>query len=225
MSRGLWETTVGKKVAMAATGLLLVGFVLGHMAGNLKAFLGPDSFNHYAEWLRVVGEPALPRGVALWLARVVLLAAVVVHIVAAVQLARRSRAARPQGYEKEDSLTFSYASRTMRWGGVIIALFVVYHILHFTTGTAHRDFVAGEPYRNLVVGFSSPLVVGVYLLAIAALSFHLYHGIWSVFQTFGIAGSARTPWRRSVAAGVAGVLFVGFMAVPFGVLLGLITLP
>ncbi|MEZ4414738.1 MAG: succinate dehydrogenase cytochrome b subunit [Gemmatimonadota bacterium] len=224
-SPGLWNSTVGKKIVMAGSGILLVGFVLGHMAGNLKVFLGAAAFNHYAEWLREVGEPALPRGVALWLVRALLLAAVLVHIVAAWQLARRSRAARPTGYQKEQALSFSYASRTMRWGGVILLLFIVYHLLHFTIGTVHPDFDRADPFRNLVIGFSNPLIVLVYAVAMGALCFHLYHGVWSVFQTLGFVGEHRGGWRRSLAAAIALGLFAGFMSVPLAVTFGLVGLP
>jgi succinate dehydrogenase / fumarate reductase, cytochrome b subunit len=218
----LYRSTVGKKVLMAGTGIVLFGFVFAHMVGNLKMLLGPESMNHYAEWLREVGYPALPHGAGLWIFRIVLLLALVVHVIAAVQLARRSRGARDRGYTKFQDLSDSYASRTMRWGGVILFFFVVYHILHFTTGQAHVDFVAGDAYRNYVVAFQSPLIFGVYLLAQTALCFHLYHGVWSVFQTLGLNHPKYNHLRRPFAVVFALVVFIGFMTPPTLVLAGVL---
>lgn len=219
----LGSSTVGKKVVMALTGLVLVLFVLVHMAGNLKAFQGPEAFNGYAEALREVGYPFLPRRGALWILRLVLLASVGLHVWAAYLLYRTSRAARSVDYRKRESLVFSYASRTMRWGGVIILAFVVYHVLHFTTGTAHLEFVDGDPYRNLVSAFRRPLVSSAYAVAMAALGLHLYHGIWSTFQTLGLSHPKYDRFRRPLAATVAGLLVVGFLAVPVAVMAGWIS--
>ena len=137
----IWDSTVGKKIAMAVTGIILIGFIVVHMLGNLKVFQGPEAFNHYAEGLRELGAPFFGRSQLLWLLRIGLIVSVIIHIVAATQLTLRARAARRQGYRKFDSLAFSYASRTMVWGGVIILLFVVYHLLHFTFGAhvVHPD--------------------------------------------------------------------------------------
>lgn len=219
----LVRSSVGKKVVMALTGAVLVFFVVGHMAGNLKAFQGPEAFNHYAEGLRDVGEPFFPREGVLWIVRAVLLASVALHVWAAWVLSRTSRAARPVGYREEESLVFSYASRTMRWGGVILLAFVIYHLLHFTTGQAHPDFVAGDAYHNLVVGFQNPLVVVAYLVAMTALVFHLYHGIWSGFQTLGLNHPRWNRFRRPLAAAMALVVFFGFVAVPLAVQAGVIS--
>lgn len=219
----LHRTTVGKKVLMGISGLILAGFVLAHMAGNLKMLQGPEAMNGYAEFLREVGYPVLPRYGALWLVRVVLLGALLVHAVAAFQLWARSRAARPTRYAKERDLSFTYASRTMRWGGVILLLFVVYHILHFTTGHAHPDFVYGDVYRNVVIGFRNPLVLGVYVVAQAALCLHLFHGIWSALQTLGANHPKYNHLRRPLAFGLALVVFVGFLVPPIAVALGFIS--
>lgn len=223
----LYRTTVGKKVLMAVSGVVLFGFVFVHMLGNLK-MLFPAADGHYAmdvyaEFLREVGYPLLPHEGVLWLARFVLLAAVGVHVVSAVQLTRLSRAARPAGYAKEESLSLSYASRTMRWGGVILLLFVVYHLLHFTTGQAHSTFVAGAVHQNYVAAFRSPLVFGVYFVAQAALCLHLYHGVWSFFQTLGLSHPRYNHLRRPFAAGFALVVFVGFLTPPALVLAGVIS--
>lgn len=219
----LTASTVGKKVLMAVSGAILVLFVLLHMLGNLKALAGPEAFNTYAEGIREVAYPFAPHQSVLWALRVVLLAAVAVHVWAAAVLWLRSRAARDVPYRKDDALVFSYASRTMRWGGVIILAFVVYHILHFTTGTVHGDFVPGDAYHNLVVGFQSPLVVVAYLVAVGALAFHLYHGIWSAFQTVGANHPRYNAIRRPLAGLLTGLVFLGFAIVPVGILVGWIS--
>lgn len=238
----LYRSTVGKKVLMALSGIVLFLFVLVHMAGNLKMLqgchaAGPEEaaaglsvpgqvcgMDTYAEFLREVGYPVVPHGAVLWVTRLILLGAVGMHLLAAFQLWSRSRAARGKAYEKEDSLSFSYASRTMRWGGVIILLFIVYHILHFTTGQAHVDFRPGGVYHNYVVAFQNPLVLGAYVLAQLALVFHLYHGVWSVFQTLGANHPRWNRFRRPFAAGYALVVFVGFLIPPVLVFAGAITL-
>ncbi|MDX1566755.1 MAG: succinate dehydrogenase cytochrome b subunit [Longimicrobiales bacterium] len=219
----LYASTVGKKILMAVSGAILVLFVLGHMAGNLKAFQGPEAFNAYAEGIREVGYPFLPHRGALWIMRIALLGAVGVHIWAALVLYLKSRAARAVEYRKKESLSFSYASRTMRWGGVIILAFVVYHLLHFTTGTAHHDFIPGDAYHNLVAGFENPLIALAYMVAVGALAFHLYHGIWSVFQTVGANNPRYNLFRRPLAGVLTGLVFVGFIIVPVAVLAGWIS--
>ncbi len=223
----LYESSIGKKVAMAVSGLLLVGFVVGHMLGNLKAFqpwdgVGMHPLDAYGEYLRTLGYPVLPEYGLLWGVRLALLLAIGVHITAAFQLWRQSRSARSSSYGKARPQVFSYASRTMRWGGVIILFFVVYHLLHMTAGTVHPDFEYGAVYQNLVAGFQSPLIVAVYLIAVGALSLHLYHGIWSVFATLGAQNPKVERWRRPVAALVSGGLFVGYAAVPLAVLAGIL---
>jgi succinate dehydrogenase / fumarate reductase, cytochrome b subunit len=221
----LYRSSVGKKALMAVSGILLAGFVLAHMLGNLKMFQGPEAMDGYAVFLKELGYPVLPEYGALWITRLALLAAVGIHAVAAFQLWRTSRAARGASYRKEDSQVFSYASRTMRWGGVIILLFVVYHILHFTTGTVHSDFEYASVYRNVVIGFQSVPVSLFYLVAVGSLSLHLYHGIWSVFSTLGVQNPKVTRLRRPLAAGLSILLFVGYAAVPLGVMAGVLTLP
>ncbi len=216
-------STVGKKVVMAVTGIVLWGFVLAHMIGNLKVLQGAESMNGYAEWIREVAYPVLPNEGALWIFRAVLLVAVLLHVWAAWSLYRTSASAREVPYRNQEHISFSYASKTMRWGGVIILLFVIYHILHFTTGQAHRDFVAGDVYRNFLVAFQSPWVLGAYLLAQAALGLHLYHGIWSLMQTLGLNHPRYNRYRRPVAAGFARLIFIGFMTPPLLVFAGVIS--
>lgn len=224
----LYRTTVGKKIVMALTGAVLFGFVLGHMLGNLKMLAprsedGAYAMDVYAAFLRDFGYPLIPHEGFLWLARIVLLGAVVAHVVAAVQLSRTSWQARPRGYAKEDSPTLSYASRTMRWGGVIVLLFVIYHILHFTTGQAHTSFVEGAVHRNYVIAFRNPVVYAVYFVAQVALCLHLYHGVWSFFQTLGLNHPKYNRLRRPFATAYALVVFVGFLSPATLVLAGVIS--
>lgn len=221
----LYRSSVGKKVLMAVTGALFVLFVLGHMYGNLKAFYGPEQFNHYAEFLRDMGAPLLPHGQLLWIIRIALLVAVGIHVLAALQLWRVSYVARPVRYERglhvEES---TFASRTMRWGGLLLLLFVALHILHLTTGTVHPDFIPGDAYNNLVVGFQAwPVAVG-YIVVMTALAFHLYHGVWSGLQTLGFNHPRYNGYRRPLAAIITAVVFVGFISVPVGVLAGILAI-
>jgi succinate dehydrogenase / fumarate reductase cytochrome b subunit len=217
----LYRSTVGKKILMAVTGIFLLLFVIGHMLGNLKIFAGQEKFDGYAHWLREMGAPLFGHGQALWLVRIVLLAAVALHIVAAVQLTLTSWRARDVKYHTVERLAFSYASYTMRWGGVVVALYVIYHLLHLTWGVAHPDFGA-SPYRNVVTGFQVWWVALVYMLAMIPLGLHLYHGIWSGMQTLGVNDPSYNDSRRPIAAVVAILIVVGYLTVPIAVLTGLI---
>ena len=218
----LYRTSVGKKFYMAVSGAILIGFLVAHMVGNLKMYMGSEAFNHYAEFLREVGYPILPHMVGLWIFRIVLLGCVGLHMLSAWQVYTQSRNARGSKYTKEESLSFAYASRTMRWGGVIIATFVVYHLLHFTIGSVHPDFVQGDAYRNVVIGFQNPLVAGFYILALVMITFHVYHGLWSAFQTVGANHPKYNPYRRPLALVLALVLLAGFLSVPLGVMAGVL---
>lgn len=211
------RTSVGKKFLVAATGIIGVGFVFAHMVGNLHAFEGPRQLNEYAEGLRKLGEPLLPRSSLLWLMRSVLLVAVITHIVLTVQLARASRRARPVRYEHPGVVQASYASRTMRWGGAALLAFIVFHLMDLSWGV-HPDFIRGDVYHNAVNGFRRWPVTGVYLVALGALGMHLYHGTWSVCQTLGVN---RVRWDRAIRRGaltLALVISVGYAALPIGVL-------
>ncbi len=219
----LYRTSVGKKVVMALTGLILVGFVVAHMLGNLKVFTGGEHLNEYAEFLRTVGAPALPYGMALWIARIVLLVSVVLHIVAATQLTLQDRAGRPQRYAYHKKQAATYASLTMRWGGVIILLFVIYHILHFTTGTAHQNYIHGDVYHNVVSGFQVWYVSVIYIIAMVALGAHLYHGVWSMFQTLGLNNQTWNGVLRGIAVLTALAVVIGNIALPVAVLAGFLT--
>lgn len=219
-----FQSAVGKKAVMAVSGLILFGFVLLHMIGNLKLYEGRDKLNGYAGFLREVGSPALPAEGLLWIVRLVLLAAVVLHVWAAWQVTRMSRAARPAEYRRRDVVQASYAARTMRWGGVILVLFIVYHLLHFTTGTVHPEFMPGDVYTNVVIGFQNPLVSAFYVLAQVALGFHLYHGLWSLFQSLGWNHPRFNHWRRAFAHAFAWIVTLGNISFPLAVLAGLIHL-
>lgn len=227
MERGktLWRTTIGLKITMALSGIVWVGFVIGHMLGNLKVYQGAEAFNHYAEGLRVFGDPFLGHGQALWVARIVLIVALALHVWSAWRLARRSRAAREVGYRKREAIEFSRASRTMRWGGVAVLAFLVYHILHLTLGTVHPDFVPGDAYHNFVAGFQSLPVAGVYGVAMIALGLHLYHGVWSAFQTLGAGDGEQHEqgWHRGLAGVVALVVALGNLSFPVAVLTGIVS--
>jgi succinate dehydrogenase / fumarate reductase cytochrome b subunit len=214
--RPLWASTVGKKVVMAVSGLVLVAYLITHVLANLLVFQGPTQINAYSAFLHGTGG-------ALWAARLVLLAAAVVHVVAAVQLAARRGSARPVGYAAgRDPQVSTLASRTIRWGGALILVFLVYHILHFTTGTVHPDFVEADPYHNVIAGFRSPLVVAFYLVAMAAVGLHLYHGVWSSGRTLGVTPPSPRPLTRQVALVLAAFIWLGFTVIPIAVYAGAI---
>ncbi len=219
----LWGTMVGKKVVMAVTGIVLVGFVIAHMLGNLKIFLGAQAIDTYAAFLRTMGEPLFPYSVLLWVVRIVLLTCVALHVTAAVQLTRMSRAARPHGYDTKESIATTYAARTMRWSAVIVVLFIVYHLLHLTGGVVGWEpgqFRDLSVYHNVVAGFSVWYVSLFYIVAMACLCLHLDHGIWSLLQTLGWNNARTTSTLRTLSRGVALAVFVGFISVPVAVLAG-----
>nr|WP_247657244.1 succinate dehydrogenase cytochrome b subunit [Micromonospora sp. U56] len=210
---------------MAVTGILLVLFLVVHMLGNLKIFTGETSFDHYAHWLRDIGAPLLPHTWYLWIQRTVLTVAVVAHIVAATVLARRARAARPVKYAHRKKIQGSYAARTMRWGGVIILLFVIYHILDLTTGHLNPQGDASNPYGNVVTDFAPErwYVTLFYTLAIVTVGFHLRHGIFSALRSLGQQTPEGERRNRAIALVVAVGLCVGYLVVPFAVLTGLVS--
>ena len=218
----LYRSSLGKKAVMAVTGIVLWGFVLGHMLGNLKLIFGETSFNEYAEWLRVVGVPALPHSGILWGVRIVLLACLALHVHAAWSLTVMNRRARPLDYASRRPQQTGWAERSMRWSGVAILAFVVYHLLHFTTGDAHGDFLPGEVYHNVVVAFSNGWIALLYVAAMALLGMHLYHGLWSMFQSLGWNHPRFNPWRRAFAVAFALIVSLGFIVVPVVVFAGLV---
>ncbi|MEU1075752.1 MULTISPECIES: succinate dehydrogenase [unclassified Streptomyces] len=223
LTRTVWDSTVGKKTVMAVSGLIMLTYLAVHMFGNLKIFFGAGDFNGYAHWLRTVGEPFLHYEWALWIIRVVLVAAVVAHAVCAYQLSRRDLRARPDGYVHKRRRA-SYATRTMRWGGVILGLFIVWHILDLTTGTAHPGgFQSGHPYQNVVDTFSTWYGNTVYIVAMLALGLHVRHGLWSAAQTLGAGSAARDRFLKTLANALALVLTAGFVAVPVAVMTGVVS--
>jgi len=214
--RLLWDSSVGKKVIMAVTGLIMVAYLITHVLANLLVFQGPSKINAYSAFLHGTGG-------ALWAARLVLLAALVLHVVVAVQLASRRFEARPVGYAAgREPQVSTWASRTIRWGGGLILVFLVYHILHFTVGTAHPDFVEGDPYHNVSTGFRNLGVVIVYLVAMAAVGLHLYHGVWSSGRSLGMSPPSPNPFRRTAALVLALVVWLGFTVIPLAVYAGVV---
>ncbi|MFD7630949.1 succinate dehydrogenase [Streptomyces sp. NPDC059851] len=219
--RTLWESTVGKKVVMAVSGLIMLGYLVVHMMGNLKIFFGADEFNAYGRWLRHMGEPFLHSHWGLWAARIVLLAAVVAHAVSAYQLSRRDIKARPVAYAHKRRRA-SYATRTMRWGGVILGLFIVWHVLDLTTLTVNERAWAGHPYENVLATFSTWYGNTIYITAMAALGLHVRHGFWSAAQTLGAGSARRDRTLKALANTLALLLFAGFVSVPVAVMTGVV---
>jgi succinate dehydrogenase / fumarate reductase cytochrome b subunit len=211
----LWDGFIGKKALMAVTGFVLFAFVLVHMLANLQAFEGAAALDGYARSLRVF--PAL-----LWTARIVLLAAAVVHVIAGFQLWVARQRARETGYREFRPREATPASRTMIWSGFLILGFVVYHLLDLTLGVANPDFREGEVFHNLVVSLGRGAAALFYVVAVAGLGFHLWHGLWSAFQSLGVSSRAWTPGIRRFAVAVATLLTVGFAAVPLAVLFGVL---
>ncbi|GAA2259450.1 succinate dehydrogenase [Streptomyces ruber] len=207
---------------MAVSGLIMLLYLVVHMLGNLKIFFGAAEFDGYAHWLRTLGEPFLHHEWALWIVRVVLVVAVVAHAVAAYQLSRRDIKARPSKYVHKKART-SYATRTMRWGGIILALFIVWHVLDLTTGTVHPDFQAGHPYQNVIDTFSTWYGNVIYIVAVLAVGLHVRHGFWSAAQTLGAGSRTRDRALKITANALALVLTVGFVSVPVAVMTGVVS--
>jgi succinate dehydrogenase / fumarate reductase cytochrome b subunit len=213
--------SVFKKVVMALSGLVMLLYLIAHVVGNLKVFSGREAFNSYSEWIRTVGEPAVPHQTVLTIVRIVLIVAVVAHFWAAVSLWRQAKRARPQGYVTKKAVAQTYASRTMRWGGVIVLLFIVWHILDLTTGTVNPDGDS-SPYDRLVASFTNPFSTAFYVLALVLLGMHLRHGIWSATQTLGQSNKRRERTVNAFALVFSTALIAGFLIVPLSVLFGLV---
>jgi succinate dehydrogenase / fumarate reductase cytochrome b subunit len=218
-----YEASIGKKAVMAATGVILVGYVIAHLLGNLQIYSSdPQQINRYAALLHNPASAA-----ALWAARSVLMAAVILHVVAAVQLWMQNRAARPQGYVKKKDVPSSYAARTMVWSGPIVGAFVVFHILHLTVGSVLpvREIAPNAPdvRWNVITGFQNPAVSGFYIFAMILLCMHLYHGMWSLLQSLGVNHPRYTPWIQKASALLAILVAVGNCSIPIAVLSGLLT--
>jgi succinate dehydrogenase / fumarate reductase cytochrome b subunit len=213
--RAYWQSTIGKKQVMAVTGVGLAAWVTLHMVGNLQVFQGPDTINHYAALLQGLRGP-------LWAMRLALLAAAALHVVAATQLTLRNRAARPEAYADRSPQVSTFAARSLRVGGVLLLVYIVIHLLTFTVGNLHPDFIREDVYHNILVVFRSPFKTAFYVLAMAALGLHLYHGVWSSLRSMGTARPSPEPRRRRAALVLALVVALGFAAVPLGVYFGFV---
>ena len=220
-----FTSDVGMKWMMALTGIGLLSYVLVHMIGNLKIFIGPEDLDHYAESLRTLLYPIFPNTGVLWLFRIGLSAMAIIHIWSATVLALRNRKARGTiRYEKKrEYAAANYASRTMLWGGVLIALFVLYHLADLTLGSANPDYVAGDVYNNVVYSFERWPVALFYLVTMFFLALHIYHGAWSLFQSLGMANPRYDVWRRWLAVALALAILIGNSAIPIAVQLGIVT--
>jgi succinate dehydrogenase / fumarate reductase cytochrome b subunit len=221
-----YKSAVGKKWVMAITGLILMGFVLAHMIGNLKLYLSKEEINLYGEALRDMPGALLPRTVLLWSVRLVLIFGFVFHIHSAIGLSLINRRARPAAdryQSKRDYIAADYASRTMRWTGIIILAFLIFHLMDLTWGNANSDFLRGDPYNNLVLSFRRVPVAIVYVIANVALAFHLYHGTWSIFQSMGFTNPRYNALRRRFAQGFAAIILVGNVSFPIAVQLHAVT--
>jgi succinate dehydrogenase / fumarate reductase cytochrome b subunit len=215
-----YRSAVGKKWVMAVTGVILIGFVVTHLIGNLKLFLSKEEINLYGEALRNMPGALLPRTVLLWTIRIVLILAFVFHIHAAAGLTLINRKARPTGYQyqsKRDYIAADYASRTMRFTGVLVLLFLIFHLMDLTWGNANPQFVRGDPYNNLVYSLQRPAAALVYALGATALAVHLYHGTWSMFQSMGITNPRYNTLRRRFAQGLAAFMLIGNLSFPIAV--------
>jgi succinate dehydrogenase / fumarate reductase cytochrome b subunit len=219
-----YHSAIGKKAVMAVSGFFLFGWIFLHMLGNLKVYTGAEHYNAYAAFLITMGAPLLPNKAALIVVRVLLFIAVWLHIQAAAQLTIMNRKARPIGYHDRDYVSATYAARTMRWGGVIIILFVIYHLLHLTFGTVHPDFVEHDVYHNFVTGFQVWWVSAFYIIANLALGMHLYHGLWSMFNSVGLSHATFNPWKRTFATAFAVIVTLANISFPIAVLAGVLHL-
>jgi succinate dehydrogenase / fumarate reductase, cytochrome b subunit len=214
---GFWASTVGKKIVMAVTGVILFGFVIAHLLGNLQVFEGPAKLNAYGAFLHSIGE-------ILWPLRVILLISVTLHIVATVQLALRKKRARPIQYSRRQAIASSYASRTMYWSGPIVLAFIIFHLLHLTAGYIHPGaaYIEGDVYHNVVSGFQVWWVSLSYIVAISLLGLHLRHGLWSMLQSVGIHQPEHTAALKQAALVIALLIVLGYISIPISVLLGLV---
>jgi succinate dehydrogenase / fumarate reductase cytochrome b subunit len=218
----LWRSTIGKKYVMAISGLIWFGYLIAHLWGNLKIYAGPQFLNDYGAFLRTVGEPFFGFSQVLWLVRIVLIPAFILHVWAAVQLTTRDRASRPHSYSVRKNLESTIASRTMIWGGLFILLFVIYHVLDFTYGAVNPSFEEGNIYHNVIASFRLWPVALFYILAMLAVGLHLFHGVWSLFQTLGWNTARSNRLIRNFATFCALALTAGNISIPVAVLTGFV---
>ncbi len=219
----VWRSTIGKKFVMAVTGLIWFGYLIAHLWGNLKIYAGPSYLNEYGGFLRTVGGPLFGPSQLLWVARIILIPAFAVHILAAVQIKQRDIAGRPRAYARRRNLESTIASRTMLWGGLFILLFVMYHVLDFTFGTVNPSYEEGNIYHNVVASFRILPVAVFYVLAMLAVALHLFHGIWSSFQTLGLNTTRSNRLVRNLAIIFSLALTAGNISIPVAVLFGVVS--
>jgi succinate dehydrogenase / fumarate reductase cytochrome b subunit len=219
-----YRSALGKKYVMAITGIVFMLYVLLHMVGNLKMFYGPEELNEYSEFLRNILYPALPHSGFLWLFRLVLIVSLVLHVHATYALTVMNRRARPTKYQApRHYVAANFASRTMRWSGVIVLLFLAWHLADLTWGWANPDFVYGDVYHNVVSSLEQVPVAVFYIVANLALGLHLYHGAWSIFQSLGFNNPRFNPWRRWFAVAFTAVVVIGNVSFPIAVQLGVVS--
>jgi succinate dehydrogenase / fumarate reductase cytochrome b subunit len=221
----IYRTSIGKKVLMATSGLVLVLFVIAHMLGNLKVWLSNQEEDSYAAFLRRMGEPIFPHSWLLWIVRAIVTVAFVVHVYLAIDLSLRNRRARQVRYARTGHVQADIPAVTMRWGGLAIGLFVIFHLANFTWGWVHPDytFIRGGVSHNVIGAFNVWWLVVIYVAAMVALCLHLFHGTWSMFQTWGINNRRWDVIVRRTAAAVAIIVFLGYISVPIGVAAGAIS--
>jgi succinate dehydrogenase / fumarate reductase cytochrome b subunit len=222
-----YRTAVGKKWVMAITGAILMSFVLVHLIGNIKLYLSKEELNLYGEALRNMPGHLLPRTWLLWFFRIGLILSFALHIHAAYGLTVINYKARPSADKyksRRDYVAADFASRTMRWTGIIVALYLVFHLLDLTWGGANPEYLRGDPYNNVIYSMQRPAVALVYLLANIALGIHLYHGAWSMFQSMGVTNPRINNLRRRFAQAFAAIIIIGNCSFPIAVQLHLVEL-
>jgi len=211
------RSSIGRKIVMAVSGVMLFGFVLVHMIGNLQVYTGPTALDEYGKFLRSIAH-----GAGLWVARGGLLVAAIAHVWSAWSLTMDNRKARPEGYRERENRESTLSSRTMRWSGVVVLIFIVYHLMHFTIGNVHPNFVHGAVHQNLVVGLRVVWVAVFYMVANVLLGIHLFHGVWSMLQTLGLSHPRYDALRKRAAAAFAALIVIGNVSFPLAVLTGVV---
>jgi succinate dehydrogenase / fumarate reductase cytochrome b subunit len=219
----LYRSALGKKYVMAVTGIVGLGYIFAHMVGNLKLYQGPEALDEYAKFLKNLLYPIVPQSAILNILRSVLILALIFHVLAAVQLTRMNRLARPTRYKTRDYVAANFASRTMRWTGVLVLLFLVYHLADFTWGTVNTAPAGATLREKVIASFSTPAIAGFYITANLALGVHLFHGVWSLFQSMGWNNRRFNHWRRGLAIGFTAVVIGGNLSFPIAVLTGIIS--
>jgi succinate dehydrogenase / fumarate reductase cytochrome b subunit len=219
---GRFSSSVVKKSVMAVSGIIMILYLIAHMIGNLHAFEGADSYNGYSHWLRTLGEPAVPESTVLWIIRLVLVVAVVAHFWAAISLWRQARRARPVAYVTKKRVQQSFASRTVRWGGIILALFIIWHILDLTLGVVNPAGTGTTPYDRLIADFSNIPITLFYVLSMLILAWHIRHGVFAATQTLGQTNKKRERAVNGIAYVLSGLIGIGFVIVPLSIAFGLI---